>query len=220
MPYWFMILVTLTLLAWGISSNPGAAPDGHSLHLVELAVVANMAAILLAPMSVMQSPARTAATGSSLVTLAFVAVLMVLYGPAVPLTSLLRLAVTVWLMLFATLLMLQLLPGAAEHRRAALLTAFVVLGATPIWLGPVVEATGNPLLLTNLVVAVSPLCAISVALDIDLLRSGWFYTHSVLGSLRYDYLSWISYVGILGTLCCSIILAARHHSYIKETEES
>ncbi len=220
MPYWFMILVTLTLLAWDLSSGPGAAPDGHSLHLVGLAAVANVAAILLAPVSVTQPPARAAATVSSLVTLAFLTVLMVLYGPAVPLASLLRLAVTVWLMLFATLLVLQLLPGAVEHRRAALLTALVLLGAAPIWLGPVVEATGNPLLLTNLVVAVSPLSAIAVALDIDLLRSGWFYAHSVLGSLRYDYLSWLSYVGILGTLCCSIMLAARHHSYIKETEES
>ena len=52
-------------------------------------------------------------------------------------------------------------------------------------------------LLTNFIVAASPISAFATALDFDILRTNWFYEHSVLGSLRYDYQPWWTYIAVL-----------------------
>ena len=60
----------------------------------------------------------------------------------------------------------------------------------------------------NLIIGISPLSALAVSLDLDYLRSNWFYQHSVLGSLRYEYLSWSAYVLILATIIAGFFAAA------------
>ncbi len=67
---------------------------------------------------------------------------------------------------------------------------FALLTLLPVWAAPAVELAGNPAVFTNAVVAASPLTAFAVALDIDYLRSGWFYANSALGSMRYAYPGW------------------------------
>jgi hypothetical protein len=101
-----------------------------------------------------------------------------------------------------------ILPFPAHSTRLLITTVVVALVATPIWLGPVAELSGNSGWVTNLVVAVSPLSAFSVALDFDFLRTNWFYQHSALGSLRYAYASWFVYVAGLAAASILFIVSA------------
>ena len=59
--------------------------------------------------------------------------------------------------------------------------------ALPIWAGPLVELSGNPGWLNRLVLWSSPLTPLAVAIDLDYLRTAWFYRNSALGSMRYEY---------------------------------
>ena len=62
--------------------------------------------------------------------------------------------------------------------------------------------------MTNLIVGASPLSAFAVSLDIDYLRTSWFYNHSVLGSLRYEYVSWSTYVLIFTIIIAGFKISA------------
>jgi hypothetical protein len=90
------------------------------------------------------------------------------------------------------------------------ITVFVVLTLAPIWAAPVAELAGNPRWLTNLIVAVSPASMFAVALDLDLMRTSWFYEHSAIGSLRYSYVPWAAYVAALAVL----VVAAGSRSHV------
>lgn len=63
-----------------------------------------------------------------------------------------------------------------------------LLAAAPLWLGPVADlaAKSGPAA-AEAVVAASPLVHLAVAAGQDLLRTEWFYAHSSLGSLQFDY---------------------------------
>jgi hypothetical protein len=79
--------------------------------------------------------------------------------------------------------------GVARSTAAWLATALLGLaGAAPLWLGPAAElaATKRPQALAA-VVAVSPLTHLAVTSGNDLLRNQWFYQHSNLSGLRFDY---------------------------------
>ena len=66
--------------------------------------------------------------------------------------------------------------------------ALVTLGAAPLWLGPAAElASASRPLAVDTAVAVSPLTHLAVASGNDLLRNQWFYQHSNLSGLRFDY---------------------------------
>jgi hypothetical protein len=74
--------------------------------------------------------------------------------------------------------------SAAWIASAALLT----FGAAPLWLGPAAElALADRPGAVDAVVAVSPLSHLAVASGNDLLRNQWFYQHSNLAGLRFDY---------------------------------
>lgn len=81
---------------------------------------------------------------------------------------------------------------------AVTLVALLVL--MPVWAAPLVELSGNPAGLTNAVVAISPLTAFAVAIDLDYLRTGWFYANSALGSMRYTYPGWLTLCLLLAVL--------------------
>jgi len=79
--------------------------------------------------------------------------------------------------------------GSARESAAWLATAaLVALAAAPLWLGPAAElaSAGRPQAV-NAAVAVSPLTHLAVATGNDLLRNQWFYQHSNLAGLRFDY---------------------------------
>ncbi len=74
-------------------------------------------------------------------------------------------------------------PAAASGVALLLLGIFA---ASPVWLGPWAEVTGH-VQAANVVVAVSPLSYLAALAQYDYLRGQWFYAHSPLGSLRFDY---------------------------------
>jgi hypothetical protein len=80
-------------------------------------------------------------------------------------------------------------PEAARESAAWIATAaLVTLAAAPLWLGPAAElALADRPDAVDAVVAVSPLAHLAVASGNDLLRNQWFYQHSNLAGLRFDY---------------------------------
>lgn len=200
MPYLFALPVLLTLLACGLLVEFPSHPGAQGLRLLLLASAACGGALLFVRAPGERSALAAATFNSVLVTAVFVLVLLVLPDIRIQWIALLRLAVVLQLLLFVAMLLLFIVPARIEHARPIAVTVLGVLIAVPIWLAPVAEATGNGPLLTNLIVAISPLSAFAVALEFDLLRSAWFYAHSALGSLRYEYLSWFSYIAGLGIL--------------------
>jgi hypothetical protein len=78
--------------------------------------------------------------------------------------------------------------GARETAAWVATAALVTLAAAPLWLGPAAElaSTSRPRAV-DAVVAVSPLTHLAVASGNDLLRNQWFYQHSNLAGLRFDY---------------------------------
>jgi len=91
--------------------------------------------------------------------------------------------------------------------------ALAMLGALPLWLGPLGELlSARHGWLIDALVGLSPLTHLAVASDNDLLRNQWFYQHSNLANLQFSYpslatLSW-SY-GTVGALLASIALLQR-----------
>ncbi|RPI59365.1 MAG: hypothetical protein EHM50_09320 [Lysobacterales bacterium] len=64
--------------------------------------------------------------------------------------------------------------------------------AGPLWLGPIAEGFAPTGAFVDAVVAGTPLTFLAVLVDHDYLRATWFYEHSALGALRYDYPSVVS----------------------------
>jgi hypothetical protein len=95
--------------------------------------------------------------------------------------------------------------------RLAAATLVAVLGAlataAPLWLGPIAEraAVGA---LADAIVAVTPLTFLAVLADHDYLRATWFYEHSALGTLRYDYPSAVT-LCVVYTLPFAAVAALR-----------
>jgi len=87
-----------------------------------------------------------------------------------------------------------------------LITALAALTLAPVWAGPLVELAGNPGWLRGLVIAASPLTALSVAIELDYLRTPWFYAHSALGSMRYDYPTWFTILACLSVLPAAVLI--------------
>lgn len=88
-----------------------------------------------------------------------------------------------------------------------------LLGALPLWLGPLGELlSGRHAWIIDAVVGMSPLTHLAVASDNDLLRNQWFYQHSNLAALQFSYpgpaqLAW-SYA-LVGGVLALLALALR-----------
>ena len=191
----FIISIALALLMSRAALDVTDGPAQSNLHLLVYAAAACFSALLFVPVD----PVFTARRFSklwrrcALVVLAFV--LAVLVDPMVSAgtAQIVPLASMLFLLVMAALMPILAFPGDVSDARQVVFATVATLFATPIWLGPLAEQTGNSAGLTNLIVAVSPLSALAVSLDMDYLRTGWFYKNSVLGSLRYDYLPWFAY---------------------------
>ena len=74
-----------------------------------------------------------------------------------------------------------------EFARLASVGLLAVASAAPLWLGPLALESGSDGRVASGLLALSPLVHLAVAAGADLLRSPWFYAHTSLGSLRFDY---------------------------------
>jgi hypothetical protein len=77
--------------------------------------------------------------------------------------------------------------GAGESLRWSVLAVVLLLALAPLWAGPALVEIGSDSRLARALLAANPLVEVSSAAGYDVLRSPWFYRHSVLGSLRLRY---------------------------------
>lgn len=100
--------------------------------------------------------------------------------------------------------------GAESARESAAwlaTAALATLGAAPLWLGPATElASAVRPQAVDAAVAVSPLTHLAVATGNDLLRNQWFYQHSNLAGLRFDYPGLAPVMSAYGLLAAALLL--------------
>lgn len=144
-----------------------------------------------------------AALGWSALVASLVAVVAVLDPVARPVAHALPALVFTVFLVCATLMVLK-----QDIATPALFALLALASLAPVFAAPLVEAAGNPERLTMLVVSASPLTALAVSLDLDYLRTGWFYAHSALGSLRYTYPAWGAACLLLAFLPTTAVLRA------------
>ena len=206
---WYGLLLLLSLfllrLAFALPGGPGQA----ALALLLYASGALFFALLLAPPATGQGWTRFAHNGRSALIAVIVLLLAAILDPVTRevIDKLLPATVTLFLLVFAGLTAAGMATGTVEAR-AAVFMLFAVLFASPLWLAPFAELANGWSAPPNAIVGISPLSALSVSLDIDYLRTPWFYRNSPLGSLRYDYPSWLTYLTLLGALSATLTVWA------------
>jgi hypothetical protein len=187
-------VAALALAATVLRAAVGAEDLVRSAELLVLASAATLAgcALVLARAAAAAptvNAALAAAALTGLTTLALAAATGALSGSA------LALAAGTFVLVGAFGLGLALAAAALRDRLAAatlLSTIGALAAAAAVWLGPVAERLAPTGALVSFLVAVSPLTYLAVLADHDYLRATWFYEHSALGSLRYDYPSVLS----------------------------
>ncbi len=99
----------------------------------------------------------------------------------------------------------------AAHRTVACL--LLLCGTAPLWLGPLAGRLAQQAY-TDLVLALSPLSYLAGLIEYDLFRGAWFYAHTPLGGLRYEYpdgtLMTLCYCGMAALLLLVGHIRARH----------
>ena len=187
---WLLRFAAIAFLATVFERSLGVNELVRSAQLLTLAAAVTTAACtLLALVTVGGAPRRAGAT-LGWAAVAAVATLTLAAGTGGVDRSAVALAAGVFWLVGAFGLTLALL-AAALHDRLAAATLSIALGAlaaaAPIWLGPVAERFAPTGALVDFIVAASPLTYLASLADHDYLRATWFYEHSALGSLRYDY---------------------------------
>jgi len=206
----FIVALALSLLLsrylFAIPNSPGAV----ALHLLVYAGTTCIAALLLLPVgpscSLKNLSALALRCGAA--TLLFVVAVLADSQTRGAMGQALPLALMVFLLTLAALVPVLALSANATFVRQFVFVVYAILFATPVWLAPMAEQAGIWPGAPNLIIGISPLSALAVSLDFDYLRSNWFYQHSVLGSLRYEYLSWSAYVLILTTMVAGFVAGA------------
>lgn len=158
---------------------------------------------------------RAMAWSSLAAALAFAA--PVATGMAAPLPAA-SLAIVVWLASLALQLLVACVVGLArtsEHTtaRVAVTAVYLALSAAPLWLGPAAQLLGSQSGWPTRIVALSPAAHLASAIECDLLRTTWFYAHTPIGGLRFDYPQFsaivLSYAAATLLLAVCFQLAAR-----------
>jgi diacylglycerol kinase len=81
-------------------------------------------------------------------------------------------------------------------------TGLALLGAVPLWLGPVADLlSARHDGLVDAIVGISPLTHLAVASGNDLLRNDWLYEHANLAALPVAYPGVQALAGCYGALC-------------------
>jgi hypothetical protein len=172
---------------------------------------------LFAPMPASTGAALLRAMGWSSLTAALAFAVPVATGMAAPLAAA-SLGIVVWLASLALQLLLACAVGLArssEHTtaRVAVTSVYAALSAAPLWLGPAAQLLGSQSGWPSRIVALSPAAHLASALECDLLRTTWFYAHTPIGGLRFDYPQFsaiaLSYAAATVLLAVCFQLAAR-----------
>jgi len=214
---WFVVpLAGSLLLARFLFALP-LEPGNGALMVLLYAAVTHTAALLLTPLDSTFSPQalRSLANRCAIAAIIFLGATLIDPQTRLLFTQLLLAAVTLFLVLLATL---SLVLARVKHRPAArqiVLSVTIALMLAPLWLGPLAEISGNSPLLSNTIVSVSPLSVIATSLDFDYLRTRWFYRYSVLGSLRYEYFPWPGYALILITVVAGCSFSAANVKFTR-----
>jgi hypothetical protein len=103
--------------------------------------------------------------------------------------------------------------GVSTRPRLWIVAGLAACAAAPLWLGPLAERLGAAPGLVNSIVAASPITYLAVLADTDYLRAQWFYSHSPMGSLRFDYPGRIVSTGTW--MLVGVLLAAGVHTLEK-----
>lgn len=196
---WGLLFVaTFSMLAALGATSPDVQPS--ALRLMVTAIVG-----LLAPLfwpGVGPSPARTAlriAAWSAAAACGAAILLRLLGDPVQPLPRILGACAMLMLILLLTHTLVawlevrlhRRLGDAQPARELAGRTAAIalaLLGALPLWLGPVSELLARRhAWAIDAAIGLSPLTHLAVASGNDLLRNQWFYQHSNLAGLQFSY---------------------------------
>ncbi len=204
MTYLFALPIAVALFAVATLFDVSQQPGHEQLTVITLAASSCIGAVLFLPRRHFETAAsmRLLLADATIITAILVATVIAILGNAIQVFSLFRVASVCFLLLILLNSILSASHRYSEANRQFVTIGFIALLATPVWLGPLVEYSGNSPGLTNTIVAINPLSLFAAALDLDVLRTSWFYEHSALGSLRYNYPSWGVTVVVLAILAC------------------
>lgn len=182
------LLLLAPLLAFALLADSAPIPAGAALLASGASVV--VVAMLLLPQTRPPHPVRYSLQWSTVAAIATTAVTVALPGQPAGLSFIGALSVAVWLLTFVVCslyFLLQSLGGDAQAAQRRLMFIMLLCALAPLWLGPLADRLAAWPAIADIVVAASPLSYLAAAIDYDFLRSVWFYQHSPLGSLRYEY---------------------------------
>jgi hypothetical protein len=206
----FLVPLFASLLSAGFLFDIPQGPAESALLILVYASATLLSALLLVPLDPDWSTRSFIALVGRCAMAMTLFVIVTQINPQIraPIGQLLPIAAIVFLLMLSALCVVM---AFVKNRADARLLVFLVLTVSIsacLWLGPLAEATGNSPTLTNLIVGANPLSAFAVSLNMDYLRTSWFYQHSVLGSLRYDYYSWSSYLTTLALITAGFAFSA------------
>lgn len=210
MTYLFVLPVTLALLMCGQFYEVSSQPGQDQIAVLAAAMTTCIAALLFTPSRQEQVWLKSMLIDAAIVTAIFALTVLFIHGSELPLKPFLRVSSTCLLFVILGQSLLSVTNGKSEIARQFIAAIFLSLAFAPVWLSPMAELSGNSLWLTNTIIAVSPISAFSVALDLDIMRTSWFYEHSSIGSLRYEYPSWGSTIFALAALTTLSTVQTNH----------
>jgi hypothetical protein len=215
----FVIPVAASLLAARLLFDVPSGPGESALLILIYATATFLAAFLLIPVDPdISTRSFLNLFGKCLASvIAFLVATQIDTQAHATLIQLIPISSVLFLLLICALGLMQIFIEQRTNVRQIGFFAIAMFTSIPLWLGSVAEITGNQLVTTNLIVGANPLTALAVSLDFDYLRSNWFYQHSVLGSLRYEYYSWSSYVLILILVTAALAFhatGAKYHRFV------
>jgi len=206
------LLIFVTLLGSGFVWTIPPGPAHASLSTLALALAAWFAGILFLPQSCTRDRGsrrlQAILVWSLTVVLIFAALALPGHERIAP-GLMGRTTLSLFLMTAISSLLVSMLARGSTAARQTVFCGAAILSALPVWLGPLVEISGDSPLVTDTVIGASPITVLAVALDLDYLRATWFYGHTVIGSLRYDYLPWSGYSLALVVMIAGLVLSMR-----------
>jgi hypothetical protein len=194
---------------------PGSPAD-TLMHLLIYAAATCFAGLLLVPVAGCSDIRNLSALMARIAAATMVFIIIAAADPQTrsAVEQFAPLALFVFMLLLAALLQVQIMSVKTKHARELVFVIFAVLFATPVWLAPLAELAAQWPAVPDLIVAMSPLTTLAVSLDLDYLRTNWFYQYSVLGSLRFEYLSWSAYLlGLTVIIAAQLVVAVRAVSH-------
>jgi hypothetical protein len=210
-----------------LAATGAAAPDvpPSTLRVLVAAVVALLAPLLWPGLAA--TPARTilriAAWSAAAAALAVLLMRFVGQAPQ-SLPKLAQVGAMLLLVLLGAHALVALVEAAMRRRSAdapaartcagaTVAALLALLGALPLWLGPLGEwLTPHHDRALDTVIGLSPLTHLAVASGNDLLRNEWFYEHSALAGQSFAYpelVTTASAYAAVGMLLALVALAAR-----------